>query len=124
VALWLDYDNADHKCHRYFARYGDGSDEKDREGDKDERSALSEWNPDWLIGQSRHIDDEAQAPASHTGDDTGEGGGSSSAIPSAVIDRDDSFNGVGMSCSPLNGTKLGKHGPNVLDYDYLTRVKE
>jgi hypothetical protein len=119
VALWLDYDSADAK-HRYFARYGDASDEKDSEGDKDEQGALDQWNRDWLIGKSKRVDHERQAPAGHTGEDSG----SSSTMPPAVIDWDDSFNGVGMSFSPLNGSKLGKHGPNVLDYDYLTRIKE
>jgi hypothetical protein len=124
VALWLDYDNADHKRHRYFSQRDDESDENDKDSEKHEPSALEEWNPDRLTGGSKRVDSEGQAVADHRDGGKGEGSESSNTMPSAVIAWDDSFNGVGMSFSPLNGSKLGKHGPNVLDYDYLTRIKE
>lgn len=120
VALWLDYHGADHQ-HRYFARYGDESGEKDAEGGKDEQGALGQWNPDWLIGQSKRADDDGQAPATQS-DGAGNRDSASSTPP--VIDWEDSFNGIGMSFSLLKGGKLDKHGPNVLDYDYLARIKE
>ena len=34
------------------------------------------------------------------------------------------MDGLRMGLSPFNGTKLGKRGPNILDYDYLTLTRK
>ena len=41
-----------------------------------------------------------------------------------LINWDDAMDGLRMGLSPFNGTKLGKHGPNILDYDYLTLTRK
>ena len=41
-----------------------------------------------------------------------------------MINWDDAMDGLRMGLSPFNGTKLGKHGPNILDYDYLTLTRK
>jgi len=46
------------------------------------------------------------------------------AAPASMIDWGDALDGLGMSFSPFSGTTLGKHGPNILDYDYLTLTKK
>ena len=41
-----------------------------------------------------------------------------------LIDWGDAHGGLGLSFTPFSGTTVNKHGPNLVDYDYLTLIED
>jgi len=115
VNLWLDFDTAD----EYYGRF-DNEEDTVLATDDDQTSGV---NTDWLIVSARKggaVDDLGQND--QWLDDHSVQPGDSAAA--SLINWDDSFGELGMELSSINGTKLGKHGPNILDYDYQTLTKK
>ena len=115
VYLWLDFDVTDE--HR---RFSDDEDDTVRADDEQANEVYADWS------MPNTNKDAASSESGETGQAGGGGESSQSGDGAAaqLINWDDALDGLGMGFSPFNGTKLGKHGPNLPDYDYLTLIKE
>jgi len=120
--LWLDFETAD-ADHHYFDREDDTLVADDDDDDDDDDDQASNVNTDWLIGDVKK--DGAEGIPGNIGKyrDGSDSGHSNDAPSAPLIDWSDALGGVGLPFMPVGSTTLGKHGPNLLDYDYLTSTK-
>ncbi len=137
--LWLDYKGG-HQHHPYFEENGYPEHERDNGdsitgdegsdilfGQEGEDTILGGAGDDWLIGGAKK--DELDGG---TGDNEVNNGDSNSSklreeVAGRLIDWEGAFDGVGLSFTPFSGTTIGKdgkHGPNILDYDYLALTRK
>jgi Ca2+-binding RTX toxin-like protein len=145
--LWLDSDEHGHHHHAYFEVLGhdhkhhgkhhgkhhhhnNGDDISGGEGDDvmfgqaGDDTLRGDDGDDWLIGG--HGKDDLDGGSGKDKIKKGEDKSSKlrDEVGERLIDWGDAHRGLGLSFTPFSGTTLNKHGPNLVDYDCLTRIDD
>jgi Ca2+-binding RTX toxin-like protein len=144
--LWLDSDNNGHHQHAWFEALGHDHKHKGKHGKHHYHNSSDDISggegndvmfgqagddtlrgdagKDWLIGGKGKDELDGGADKDKLKKDEDKSGKLRDEVGARLIDWGAGYDGVGLSLTPFSGTTLNKHGPNLVDYDYLTRVDD